>query len=133
MRAFFCAVGFLAMASPAGAQRQFGETCEGKETIKVGDAAPIVRPYSLNLSIDLLSGYYCYAECLSERTYRISNGESDPIMLANLDGEQPRQLSFDRKTGVLKDYQIIQALGRVERVGQATCKAAPFHKPVPTP
>lgn len=133
MRAFFCAVGFLAMASPAHAQQQFGEACEGTETIKVGDAVPLARPYSLNLSIDPLSGFYCYAECLPEQTYRIKNGVSEPIMLANLDGEQPRQLSFDRKTGVLKDHQIIQVLGKVERTAQADCKAAPFRKPVPTP
>ncbi len=133
MRAFLCAVGFLAMALPAHAQQQFGETCEGTETIKVGDAVPLARHYSLNLSIDLLSGYYCYAECLSEQTYRISNGVSEPIMLANLGGEQPRRLTFDRKTAVLKDHQIIQVLGKVERSAWADCKAAPFRKPVPTP
>jgi hypothetical protein len=132
MRAFLCAVGCLAIMSPAQAQQRFGEICKGTETIKIGDAAPLVSPYSLNVSIDLLTGYYCYAQCLPEQTYRISNRVSRPIILTNLSGEQLRQLSFDRKTAVLLDHQIISVFTRVERTAQATCKAAPFHKPMPT-
>lgn len=131
MRAHFCAVGCLAIMSPAHAPQQFGEFCEGTETIKIGDAAPIVAPYSLNVSIDLLIGYYCYAQCLPEQTYRISNGVSKPIILTNLGGEQPRQLSFNRETAVLLDHQIIGVFRKVERTAQASCKAAPFYKPVP--
>ena len=129
-----CAVGILALAafgsSTAYAQDRIGEICSGKETIQIGASPPKVAPYSLTFSADLVTGYYCYAECKPTQTYRIKDRTSDPIKLADLhDKGQTRVITFDRRQETLTDYQNMQVFGAFIRNAKATCRAATFREP----
>ena len=124
---------FLA-STPVFGQDRIGATCSGTETIDPGTGIPKVVPYSLTLSINLKTGYYCYAECRPEQTYAISNRSSDPIKLADVHGgSQTRLTTFSRKSRLLTDDQVIQVLGTVKRSAKATCQPSAFHEPTSPP
>ncbi|MES3154855.1 hypothetical protein [Sphingomonas faeni] len=135
MRHAVCAFALAILGSTsAQGQARIGERCSGTETIRVGDAAPQIVPYALTFSADLATGYYCYAACRAEQTYAISDRASDPIRLADIHGgNQTRLMTFDRRTATLVDHQVIRLLGSTTRSATATCRAAPFHAPVPLP
>lgn len=120
-------------ATAASGPDQFGESCSGTETVQVGANAPKVVPYALKFSADLAAGYYCYAQCKPQQTYAIKDHTSDPIKLADLRGNQDRLLTFDRRTAVLTDHQVIRLLGVTTRNAKAICRPAAFHKPTPLP
>lgn len=131
------AIGAVALAmlgtTAAFGQAQIGERCSGVETIQVGGTAPRVVRYTLTFSADLAAGYYCYAVCRPEQTYAISDRASDPIKLTDVrNGNQTRLMTFDRRTAILVDHQVIRLLGTTTRNATATCRAAPFHAPVPS-
>ncbi|WP_067733390.1 hypothetical protein [Novosphingobium naphthalenivorans] len=119
-------------AAPAAPSAQFGESCSGSETVKVGTAAPKTLPYHLDFSADLALDSYSYGQCLPNQSYRIADPASHPLKLADLDrAGQVRHIAFDRAAGRITDYQIFDSpLGRIERKASGTCKPAPFH-PVP--
>lgn len=122
------------LSTPAFGQDRIGETCSGTETIEAGTSAPKTVPYSLTFSMDLKSGYYCYAECKPEQTYAISDRLSDPIKLADVHaGSQARLTTFSRKSRLLADDQVIQVLGTMKRSARATCQPSAFHEPTPLP
>lgn len=134
MRHAICAFSIAILGSTSAyGQDQFGERCNGTETIQVGAGVSEVIPYALTFSADLATGYYCYAECKPEQTYAIRDSISDPIKLVEVRGSQSRLMAFDRKTAILTDHQTIGLLGNVERNAKATCRAAAFHKPTPLP
>lgn len=130
--AYAFALAILRSTSACG-QDQFGERCSGTETIEVDSKTPKVVPYTLTFSADLTAGYYCYADCKPEQTYAIRDHASDLIKLAEIGGDQPRLMTFNRKTAILTDHQIIRSLGTIERTAKATCRASAFHKPTPLP
>ncbi|MEG8057459.1 MULTISPECIES: hypothetical protein [Sphingomonas] len=130
------AIGAITLAilgsTAAFGQARIGERCNGTETIRAGGNAPRVVPYTLTFSADLAAGYYCYAACGPEQTYAISDRASDPIKLADVrESSQTRLMTFDRRTAMLVDHQVIRLLGSVTRSATARCRAAPFHAPVP--
>jgi hypothetical protein len=90
-------------------------------------------PYKVRLSIDLMHGTYCYDRCQPRQSYGISDTKTHPIKLADIDhGGQVRRLSFDRRSGLLSDYQRFDAgLGMTEWRTSAHCSPAPFRKPQP--
>ena len=115
-------------------QDQLGETCNGTETVSINGGASKVHPYTLDFSVDLATGYYCYAECKPDQTYAIKNRNSDPIKLGDTNGgPYERLITFDRKTSTLTDHQIIKLVGRIETVYSATCRTSTFHEPTPLP
>lgn len=121
-------------ATSSYGQDQFAERCTGTETVQVGHHAPRAVPYTLSFSADLSAGYYCYAACRPEQTYRIKDGISNPIKLADLDtGSQTRDISFDRRTGILTDRQVLKVLNPIRRDAKAICRPAVFRKPTPLP
>lgn len=121
-------------STPAFAQDRIGEYCSGTETIVVGASVPRVVPYSLTFSADLTTGYYCYAQCKAEQSFAISDASSDPIKLADVHhGNQIRLITFSRKSGRLSDDQVFEVLETVKRSARATCRAAAFHEPTPSP
>ena len=119
----------LAGAAQTPPSPQFGESCRGSETIRIGTAPPRTVPYKLDFSADLALGAYCYGQCLPSQTYRIADPASHPLKLADRDlAGQVRHIAFDRATGRITDYQVFDSpLGRIERNAGGTCKAAPFH------
>lgn len=134
MRYAICAFALAILGSTSAyGQDRFGERCRGTETIRVGTGMPKVVPYALTFSVDLASGYYCYAQCKPEQTYAIGDRVSDPIKLADFRGSQSRLMTFDRKTAILTDHQNIRILGNMERSAKATCRPAAFHSPTPPP
>ena len=127
------ALAILGSTSAYG-QDHIGESCSGTETIQVDANEPKIVPYTLTFSADLATGYYCYAECKPEQTFAIKDATSDPIKLADLHvSSQTRSITFDRRTAILTDHQIIRLLGTTTRNAKATCRAGPFHKPTPLP
>lgn len=135
MKHALCAFVLATMGSTSAyGQDHIAERCSGTETIQVGAEAPRTAPYTLTFSADLAAGYYCYAECKPEQTYRIKDRASDPIKLADTSsGLQIRQITFDRKTAVLTDRQVLTVLGTVKRDAKAACRPAFFRKPTPLP
>lgn len=122
------------LSTSAFGQDRISETCSGTETIEAGTSAPTTVPYSLTFSMDLKSGYYCYAECKPEQTYAIRDWLSDPIKLADVHaGNQTRLTTFSRKSRLLADDQVVQVLGTVKRSARATCQPSAFHEPTPLP
>ena len=120
------------VSTSAWGQDRIGESCSGTETVEVGASAPKVVPYFLAFSANLLTGYYCYAQCRPEQTYAINDRLSDPIKLADVHrGNQTRLITFSRKAGTLTDDQVLQLFGTVRRSARATCRAAAFHEPTP--
>lgn len=135
MKHALCAFVLATMGSTSAyGEHQIAESCSGTETIQVGDEAPTTAPYTLTFSADLAAGYYCFAECKPEQTYRIKHRASNPIKLTDMiSGLQRRQITFDRKTAVLTDRQVLTVLGTVKRDAKAACRPAIFHKPTPLP
>lgn len=135
MRYALCAFALVTLgATTASGQDQFGESCNGTETIQVGTNAPQVVPYAITFSADLAAGYYCYAACTPQQTYAIKDPMSDPIKLADVrEGNQDRRLTFDRRNAVLTDHQTIRLLGITTRSAKAICRPTAFHKPTPMP
>lgn len=126
-------VSALALAGPTTslAADRIGEACSGTETVQVGTQAPTTVPYALTFSADLSAKSYCYDKCGPDQSYAIGDSGSDPVKLADMDhGGQTRLITFDRRTGVLSDYQSFDAgLGRIVRKASARCRSATFHEP----
>lgn len=135
MKYALCAIAVATITStPAFAQDQLAESCDGTERIQFGANTQKNAPYTLSFSVDLATGYYCYSECKPEQTYRIKDRASNPIKLADLNaGSQIRQITFDRKTAVLTDHQVFTVFATIRRDAKATCRPAIFHKPIPLP
>lgn len=133
MRSAICALAVMIFGSTSAyAQDRIGESCSGTETIQVGASAPKVVRYALKFSADPATGYYCYAECRPGQTYAIADRKSVPMKLADVHaGNQIRLMTFDRRTAILTDHQVIQLLGSTTRTATATCRAAAFHEPMP--
>jgi len=124
---------FMLAAAPALAQQTFGETCTGSETVQVGSQSPKTLPYMLTFSVDLKARSYCYDVCGKDQSFPISDPESNPIKLANIDlTGTVRHLTFDPGTGKVVDYQVINAgFALVTRRASGTCKASTFNHPWP--
>lgn len=109
---------------PLFAAQPINEECHGTETVKMGNAEPKSRPYTLAFKADLAANTYCYAACQKEQTYPIADAKSSPMKLADMEkGGQERHLNFDRASGKLTDHQVFDAgLGTVTRNAIAICK-----------
>lgn len=128
---FFIAL-MLPISASAASPDKFAETCVGTEMILAENVPPKTVPYSITFSVDLASGYYCYAECKPQQTYKISDPASNPIKLADVrGGPWIRLMTFDRKSETLTDHQVTNVLTRVEGLSKATCRAATFQQPSP--
>jgi hypothetical protein len=80
MKYALCAFALATMGSTSAyGQDQIAESCSGTETIQVGENATRVVPYTLTFSADLAAGYYCYADCRPQQTYRIDDRTSNQI------------------------------------------------------
>lgn len=135
MKYALCAFALATMGSTSAyGQDQIAENCSGTETIQVGENPARVVPYTLTFSADLAAGYYCYADCRPQQTYRIADRTSNPIKLANLNaGSQIRRILYYRNTSILTDYQVSTVLATIRRDAKAICRPAIFHKPTPLP
>lgn len=138
MKIAFLACAFaLTVPASAMAADQFGETCSGTETIQAGSQPPKTEPYSLTFSADLKAKSYCYDRCGPDQTFIISDSSSNTIKLADLNadngqvGSQKRSIIFDRQSGKLTDFQLMNlgALGKVIRHATAQCHPSVFHEP----
>jgi hypothetical protein len=110
---------------PVFAAETIIEECHGTETVKIGTSEPRTVSYNLTFKADLSNKTYCYGPCRAQETYPIADAASSPLKLADLDkGGQVRHLVFDRASGKLTDYQIINAgLAVVIRNAAAICKS----------
>jgi hypothetical protein len=122
---------FALLATPAVAAPTFGEDCSGAEIVQVGAQAPMTLPYHLVFSADLTRGAYCYGACGKAESYPISNPNSAPVVLTDLNlPSHVRRIVFDPATSTISDYQVFDGgLAVVKRQASGTCKAAPFHEP----
>jgi len=118
-------------ASPA-TQTQIGLRCAGNESLRVGVRAARRVAYRQTLSLDLLAGRYCYAQCLAAQTFPIARVNGSSVILADVrEPEQQRNMRIDLAAMRLEDDQslVLGALPPVERHARVSCVAAPFHEP----
>ncbi|WP_179505095.1 MULTISPECIES: hypothetical protein [unclassified Sphingomonas] len=111
----------------AHAAPRLDEACSGSETLQVGTQAPRTLPYALTFHADLLAGTYCYDRCTANETYPIAQRHAVPIRLADVSWpSQQRWITFDPRTGMLADHQVMTlgVMGRIERDAHAKCAPA---------
>jgi hypothetical protein len=118
-------------ASPA-TQTQIGLRCAGNESLRVGARAARRVAYRQTLSLDLLAGRYCYAQCLAAQTFPIVRVNGSSVILADVRvPEQRRDMWLDLAAMRLEDDQHLAmgGLPPVERHARVSCVGAPFHEP----